>query len=162
MSHDNLLDELEMLGFSMLATAIETENPTVDESRYYLQDIERARRETTEDEMPTHVYHRALELVQQYFREYPRGRGINESSQIKNMIAKIIRESKKGLIKEAGLAHHGIFSEDYFYDLFVGEVNDFLQSEPGSPFLTNIEQESIKRVVLSALENVFDDYGESR
>lgn len=79
----------------------------------------------------------------------------------KEELKRIIREEKT-LLQESGLAHHGIFSEDYVYDLFASEVSDFLQTDGGAPFLTAVEQENIRRTVVAALQNIFDDFGETR
>jgi len=79
----------------------------------------------------------------------------------KKQLKRIIQEEKASL-NEAGLAHHGLFSEDYVYDLLSSEVDDFLRSEEGAPFLTSAEQDNIKRTVMAALQNILDDYGETR
>ena len=47
----DIIDELNDLGFPTMASSLEEENPGIGEYRYYGSDLERARRETTEEEM---------------------------------------------------------------------------------------------------------------
>jgi hypothetical protein len=70
---DQIFEELEELGFSGMVANLEEERLNadggidIDIMKYYLDDLERARVESTEEELPEHVYLRARELLGELF-----------------------------------------------------------------------------------------------
>jgi hypothetical protein len=85
----DIIEELKDLGFYSLADSLESENPTNREYRFYAADIEKARRESTEEELSPLAYRRAQYLIDKYFE-------LTESNQMKitkNQLREIILES---------------------------------------------------------------------
>lgn len=62
-----ICDQLRDLGFPSMANSLESDNPSTGEKQYYLADLDRARAETTEEEMPESVYFEVKDLLEQFF-----------------------------------------------------------------------------------------------
>ena len=83
----------------------------------------------------------------------------------KHQLRKIIREeiNKVESLTRSESGHHGIFSEDYIYDMLADDVVDFLQNERGTvSYMSSAESNKFRRAVLGAVEKLLEDYGEIR
>ena len=101
-----IAEELRDLGFVSTADSLDEDQPGRSEYRYYAQDMEKARRDSTEEELPNDTYHKAYDLVDEWFSlipEYERNQVVeNKTVKItKNQIKRIIREEKNRLSEQA-------------------------------------------------------------
>jgi hypothetical protein len=107
-------DELEELGFPSLADALSTENPGPEEYRFYRADIEKARRENTEDEMSDADYKKAVKLLDDWFslkKDNPTLRGMQESAhsggRISRQQIRHIIQKEKARLREGRVNYRG-------------------------------------------------------
>ena len=101
-----IIEEIKDLGFHMMADSLIEDNPTKADIVYYQQDIEKARRESTEEEFPINEYYKIHELIAEYFENYLKEHHSMKIS--KNQLKKIIREEKIKLLAETNSS--GLYS----------------------------------------------------
>jgi hypothetical protein len=98
MDKEQILQQLEDLGFPSLVDSIVEDNPSYGDLDYYITDVEKARRETTEEEFPQEEYQEVLSLIELYFRAHVLRE--NKMKITKRQLKRMIREEKAKLIKE--------------------------------------------------------------
>tara|TARA_A100001515_G_scaffold143447_1_gene144576 strand:+ start:715 stop:975 length:261 start_codon:yes stop_codon:yes gene_type:complete len=81
----------------------------------------------------------------------------------KKQLKRIIKEEKAKLMEMpmGERFSHGIFNGNYLYDILVGEIEDYLQTQedqsaPG--ILTRSEIDKMREALMFALENIREDY----
>ena len=107
-----ITEELRDLGFDFTADSLDEENPSASEYRYYSADMQKARRESTEEELPQAVYLRAVELVDEWF-SLPNQMMERKTMKItKRQLKRIIREERLKILRE-NQGHNDLASEVY-------------------------------------------------
>ena len=115
----NIEDKLENLGFNSIADSLRFDSKHAVES-YFAIDLNRLRRETTEEEFPTSVYNQVSRLIKEWFsiqkKSNPKSR--NSKMAIKRKNPSKIRRSRTKEIK--GSFYHKVHTKNgnimYFKD----------------------------------------------
>ena len=112
-----ITEELRDLGFYSMADSLDNDRPRHEDYRFYSADLAKARRESTEEELPETVYIRAGELLDEWF-------SIKPVNVMERRVVKITKNQLKRIIREVISESSGTRAPyDSFGDVVGGRYN---------------------------------------